>query len=233
STEDPAPPSSTEAPAPPPSTEAPASPSPTEAPVPPSPTEAPAASSPTPSASKEGSSRVTGYAQATLSSGPAYETMVIYHHNAARALHGAEPLVWNNDLAAKSLDWANNCQFKHNSAGQNLFATSGDAFNVSAGIINSWYNAEIVHMDGYWGAPNIPEPAFSSVGHFTQMVWKSTKSIGCASVDCSGRMVDENGNPIQYSKYTVCDYDPAGNVVGQYAENIVRPSTATVLNWAA
>jgi hypothetical protein len=38
-------------------------------------------------------------------------------HNNVRAKHGAKPLTWNNELAAKALKWAKGCVFKHSGSG--------------------------------------------------------------------------------------------------------------------
>ena len=49
-------------------------------------------------------------------------------------------------------------------------------------------------------------------GHFTQVVWKFSKQIGCAySV---GKFMTYNN-----AYYVCCDYFPAGNYQGQYATN--------------
>lgn len=34
-------------------------------------------------------------------------------HNKFRASHGAEPLVWDDELARKAQTWANRCVFEH------------------------------------------------------------------------------------------------------------------------
>jgi hypothetical protein len=39
-------------------------------------------------------------------------------------------------------------------------------------------------------------------GHYTQIVWRKTRSVGCAVAADPGREV------------WVCEYDPPGNVVG-------------------
>ena len=55
--------------------------------------------------------------------------------------------------------------------------------------------------------PNNPQPS-----HFTQVVWKSTKTVGCAVQTCNG-IFDPTYGP---AKYYVCEYSPAGNVLGQF-----------------
>lgn len=42
-------------------------------------------------------------------------------------------------------------------------------------------------------------------GHFTQIIWSSTRRIGCA------KSTRKKGNIT--SIYIVCQYDPAGNIV--------------------
>ncbi len=41
-----------------------------------------------------------------------------------------------------------------------------------------------------------------SFGHYTQLVWRGTRDVGCAKVFCSGYMI------------VVCNYNPPGNVLG-------------------
>ena len=42
-------------------------------------------------------------------------------------------------------------------------------------------------------------------GHYTQMVWRDTKRLGCASLVC------DNGAGV----FITCNYDPPGNYVGE------------------
>ncbi|KAJ6759314.1 hypothetical protein OIU74_025899 [Salix koriyanagi] len=42
-------------------------------------------------------------------------------------------------------------------------------------------------------------------GHYTQIVWRETKRIGCARVDCFG------GRGV----FMTCNYDPPGNYIGE------------------
>ncbi len=57
-----------------------------------------------------------------------------------------------------------------------------------------------------------------ATGHFTQLVWQSTQATGCGWTDCDGK----NGLD---GIYVVCEYWPAGNVVGDnnfyFEQNVV------------
>jgi uncharacterized protein YkwD len=184
-------------------------------------------------------SHISGPSQAFLASGLDYQAAILYHHNAARANHNAAPLVWNATVAATALQAANTCNFQHYippnvRQGQNLFTVSGSAFNVTAGITESWYKGELGAMLPYFGQANIPDEVFHDVGHLTQMLWKGTTSVGCVSIDCGTRML-VGGAPSTMNKYTVCNYWPAGNVGTQYAQNVSPPnsvSAAALGSWS-
>lgn len=181
--------------------------------------------------------RVKGADQAYLSSGADYQAAVLFHHNAARANHDAGPLVWDTDCEASARIAAETCIFEHYipdgvRQGQNLFTVSGEAFNVTAGITESWYKGELEPMMPYFGQNNIPDDVFHSVGHLTQMVWKDTTKVGCVSLDCGSKMI-VGGTTSSMNKYTVCNYASPGNVAGGYAENVAAPiSTTNLGGWA-
>jgi hypothetical protein len=48
-------------------------------------------------------------------------------------------------------------------------------------------------------------------GHYTQLVWRATTQVGCATVQCTTGSPFGGGN----WTFTVCDYSPPGNYVGQ------------------
>ncbi|KAH8701207.1 CAP domain-containing protein [Phaeosphaeriaceae sp. PMI808] len=181
--------------------------------------------------------RPTGTGQAILSSGADYQAAVLYHHNAARANHGASPLTWDTACETNARIAAERCTFEHYipqgaGQGQNLFTVSGKAFNVTAGITESWYKGELDPMMPYFGQNSIPDSVFHSVGHLTQLVWKGTTKVGCVSIDCGDQM-KINGQKSSLNKYTVCNYSPAGNVGGGYANNVAAPiSTTNLGGWA-
>jgi uncharacterized protein YkwD len=176
-----------------------------------------------------------GIELAYLSAGADYQAAIIHHHNKIRANHDAAPLTWDSDCEANARIAAKRCNFKHfipqgAGEGQNLYTTSGPAFNVTGGITQSWYNGELAAMQSWFGKPSIPHDVFEKVGHLTQLVWKSTTKVGCVTIDCGGAMT-VNDVPSSLNKYTVCNYAPAGNYAGEYAKNVAPSTSAKAFGW--
>jgi len=162
-----------------------------------------------------------------------YPDVVVYSHNIHRYNHSVPAVAWNDKIAAFAQTTANKCVFAHDLTpggggyGQNI-ALYGQS-NLPLGLNNAagaqsvtdfWYNGELSHFpkDGYGKAtPNMTN--FGSWGHFSQVVWKSTIVVGCATVYCkAGTAV-----PNLPSYFTVCNYYPPGNVGGQYGANVLPP----------
>ncbi|KAK0208572.1 CAP domain-containing protein [Desarmillaria ectypa] len=130
-------------------------------------------------------------------------------HNTVRAQHGAAGLTWSDELAGKAQQWANGCVFEHSGGslgkfGENLASGTGSGYTISSAI-KSWTD-EASNYD-----PNNPVAS-----HFTQVVWKATNQVGCAVQSCDGIFDASFGK----ASYYVCEYSPAGNVIGQFSENI-------------
>lgn len=146
-----------------------------------------------------------------------YQEKVINTHNALRRLHGAPDLVWDEQLAADALEGASECAFQHNLVGTNSGQNIGlghEAEDVDK-FIQGMYDNEIGKYEGQEGT----EAGFStSTGHYTQIVWKGTKRVGCSTKQCSGVAGAGSGMaPV----LTFCNYDPPGNMAGGYAENVL------------
>lgn len=77
----------------------------------------------------------------------------------------------------------------------------------------------------------------SETGHFTQLVWRNTSTVGCARTECNGGQDGGNGDapgwcvlsrmrPLKrfliIHRYIVCEYFPAGNVVDQFTDNVLE-----------
>lgn len=124
-------------------------------------------------------------------------------HNALRAQHGVPALSWSGSLAASAKEVADRCVFEHSSTSNGENLAQGTSGSYSAGsFVKDWYN-EIANYDFAQGTST-----GGVIGHFTQVVWKSTTQVGCAVAQCSG------------NDLMVCQYSPAGNVEGQYIENV-------------
>ena len=136
-------------------------------------------------------------------------------HNAARAAVGVPPLVWDERLATSARAWASQLarsgMFRH--ADQPAGGPARQGENLWTGTRGAYDYAEMV---GHWTAErrdfvDAPAPGFSRTGrwqdvaHYSQMVWRGTTAVGCATA--TGRRDD----------VLVCRYYPAGNVVGQRA----------------
>ena len=128
---------------------------------------------------------------------------VLDAHNQARAQVGVKPLVWNTELAAIASIYATKLartgQFKHSgqrSYGENLFMGTAGAYGPVDGV-RAWigesrdYDYNVNHGHG------------KPVGHYTQVVWSGTTAVGCGQAVGHGSM------------WMVCNYYPAGNIVGQ------------------
>ncbi|KAJ5938029.1 PR-1-like protein [Penicillium verhagenii] len=148
-----------------------------------------------------------------------YPDKCLYSHNVHRRNHSAPDLMWNQKLADAAHNWAVQCKFAHNTHllpngyGQNL-AASGPTASISEHISDFWYNGEIEDFESHYGQPN-PGGNFDSYGHFTQVIWKGSTSVGCATQDCTS-------TPLQMWM-TVCNYDPPGNFLSQFNNNVMRP----------
>ncbi len=128
-------------------------------------------------------------------------------HNKVRKDVGAPPLEWSADLAAVAQKWAehlaseNNCGLSHtpnNPHGENLFGGSGATY-TALDASQDWYGEIKKYQYDVVTSSN-----FTATGHYTQMVWKTTRMVGMGQASCAG-----GGTVI------AAEYDPHGNVLGQ------------------
>jgi hypothetical protein len=132
-------------------------------------------------------------------------------HNAERRLAGAAPLRWDARLAVAADSYAaqlaRSGRLSHSPTrlrlgqGENLWMGSRGAFTPAAMVAN-WASEKRMFRPGVF--PNVSRTgSWGDVGHFSQMIWPSTVSVGC-SVRSSARW-----------DYLVCRYSSPGNVMGQ------------------
>ncbi len=135
-------------------------------------------------------------------------------HNRARTAVGVPPIIWDTGLAADAdvhaQTLARTGEFRHADQPRDR-ARQGE--NLFTGTRGAYAYREMVAL---WVAEkkdfiNRPTPNFSltgrwgDVGHYTQIIWRSTTAVGCA---LASNATDA---------YLVCRYSPAGNVWAQPA----------------
>jgi len=123
-------------------------------------------------------------------------------HNAVRKAVGVPPLTWSAQLAAFAQQWADELtthgQFVHrrNSPyGENLYEITG-ARTTPAEVVNQLAS----ESKNYRYESN---SCRGVCGHYTQIVWRDTRRVGCAVARDAKTEV------------WVCNYDPPGNWIGK------------------
>lgn len=135
----------------------------------------------------------------------AFRTTIIELHVRERSAVGSPPLEWNEELAQDAATYAeilaSTGRFEHDPTnedqGENLWMGTRGYYSLPH-MISGWSEEkrQLSRMRSW-------EDGHDQVGHYTQMVWKDTRSVGCA---ISRNRTDE---------FLVCRYDPPGNVIGE------------------
>ncbi len=130
-------------------------------------------------------------------------------HNQERAALGVPALAWDDKLASHAKAWAIQLAQTGRPEHSKPAARPGEGENLWMGTTGAFTPTE---MAGGWAAekahfrngvyPNVGTGPHV-VGHFSQMIWRNTTAIGCATAR-SGQ-----------SDILVCRYSPAGNAIGE------------------
>ncbi|WP_407667475.1 CAP domain-containing protein [Myxococcus dinghuensis] len=138
-------------------------------------------------------------------------------HNATRASAtptpspALEPLTWDTKAAAVARAHAAKCVFEHNSDrgnhGENITAATPDSLTTQ-GVVQGWSS----EAKDYDYATNRCADG-EQCGHYTQVVWRDTKRVGCATQTCTTH--SPFGARFPTWQFWVCNYAPPGNYVGQ------------------
>ena len=141
------------------------------------------------------------------------EARLLASHNRERAARGVAPLAWSAALAHDAQAYARHLarvgRLVHSQG--NVADRDPDGENLWAGS-RGYYTPEA--MVGLWVAeksdfkPGVfPDNSISGnldkVGHYTQLMWRSSRAVGCA--------VAEGGD----NDFLVCRYSEGGNVIGE------------------
>ncbi|KAJ9612935.1 hypothetical protein H2200_002876 [Cladophialophora chaetospira] len=154
----------------------------------------------------------------------AYINAILRHHNIHRQNHTAVALVWNPTMAEYAREIAETCVYGHVTSvggggyGQNIGAGfPATPLGMGQFITEGLYNSEVNNYHYYGGEPDVT--TLNQWGHFSQIVWKGSASVGCYTADCSSGGLTNAGPPIP-PYFTVCNYAPPGNVLGAFAANV-------------
>ena len=136
---------------------------------------------------------------------PPFFAGMLAAHNRVRRAVGVPDLQWSTRLSEIAQDWAGHlgregCRMHHSGAaglGENLAWAAGQRLSP-AQVVAMWVD-EARAFD-----PRGNECDAGAVcGHYTQVVWRGTKFVGCGMVGCGD------------SEVWVCNYSPPGNYVGE------------------
>ncbi|KAK8004560.1 hypothetical protein PG989_004279 [Apiospora arundinis] len=181
-------------------------------------------------------------AAAEFTSSALFTSAILNSTNTYRDQHNATHLVWNRtleDFANRYLrevvskrspdpstsspsdlehlgerdgrkDRGGRCDFKHSGGpyGENLALGCSNATSCVA----AWGDER---REYDFGRGDFGE----ATGHFTQLVWKNTTSVGCGARLCGGGSGENDGGSAR-GWYLVCEYWPRGNVIGQFKEEV-------------
>jgi hypothetical protein len=141
-------------------------------------------------------------------------------HNRFRAMTVTDTplpaLVWDSELAAVAQAYSeqlanNGCGLTHsgNGYGENLYWQRGLSI-TSVDVVSSWHEEIECYTYGAFmrgdacNASCVAAMRSSGCGHYTQVVWRNTRRLGCGMATCSSG-----------AEIWTCNYDPPGNYLGQ------------------
>ena len=154
----------------------------------------------------------------TASASTSLAAEMVAAHNEARAKARPTPspampkLTWSPEAAKVAQAWANQCKFEHNrnrgKYGENLAAAAPPGSKTNTQVVEDW----VSESADYSYATNKCTPG-KVCGHYTQVVWRNTAQVGCATAICTKN--SPFGAQFPTWQLWVCNYTPPGNYVGQ------------------
>ncbi|MBA2918736.1 SCP-like extracellular [Sphingomonas sp. MAH-20] len=136
----------------------------------------------------------------------ALEARLLAAHNRERAALGVPALAWDDSLAAGAKVWAETLartgRFEHSRSddGENLWAGTRGAWSPEE-MVSLWLAEKSDYRPGIFPAVSRSGDV-RNVGHYTQVIWRSTRRLGCALASAREDVL-------------VCRYAEGGNVIGE------------------
>lgn len=140
-----------------------------------------------------------------------FSDRLLAEHNRERDRMGVPRLAWNDRLALEAEAWAralaqdgglrHASQSESGGAGENLWmGTAG--YSAPENMVGAFVEERRFYRHGKF--PEVSQTGnWQDVGHYTQVVWRGTREVGCAVARGEG------------NDFLVCRYWPAGNWMGQ------------------
>jgi len=126
-----------------------------------------------------------------------------------------ELMTWNDTLAAAAKVWASKCEWNHSFPplgpqdntpyGQNLYSSTNINTDLVHGV-QAWYDEK------YGYDYDTLVCSIKPCGHYTQVVWATSRQVGCAYYNCKG--IEGLSSAYSDSLLLVCNYLPFGNING-------------------
>lgn len=137
-------------------------------------------------------------------------------HNAERTRLGIPPLIWSDKLARQSMEWAQQLTLidglEHSDTADYADPTDGEegenlwrgtkGYYTPEQMVNLWVDERKIFINGPFPR-NSTTGQWRDVGHYTQLIWRSTTQVGCA--------IASN----EQDEVLVCRYLEGGNVIGE------------------
>jgi len=161
---------------------------------------------------------------------PEEQDQLLTAHDAVRAevkpaaIPPLPDVAWNATLEGGAQGWANGCHGINHSltpgVGENIYA-SGASFNPPPRPTVYAIVEDPTPANFSWGSEKSSYTYSTNgcsgvCGHYTQVVWRTSTSIGCGIKLCHS---DTNPFPPPFNAFdwwvVVCQYSPQGNFIGQ------------------
>lgn len=132
-----------------------------------------------------------------------FRTSLLNSTNFYRWQHNASDLAWNDSLASYASSYAAKCVWAHSHAPEGYGENLARGYPDVESAVDAWGNERSL----YTFTPGAVTGFTEATGHFTQLVWKNTQTVGCGAFACDG-MNGIGGYML------VCEYWPPGNIEG-------------------